>query len=184
MRRYASMVTVTILLLVGATRGDAQRWTIGGNMGLSTLGGSAGFHLTPVAEMLFRQTMAVGSEFSLNTQYGSPWILHPYFKYYFAIRNSDMRPYADAGPILALNVADTPSFGILVGGGLNIPLANRLSLAPDLQFGSIFGVGGGSRNLFLYGNYYGTGVYGASSYKISGATAFLLYLRCGIRYEL
>src|SRR5438093_5111 len=83
----------------------------------------------------------VGSEFSINTQYGAPLIWYPYFKYYFGIRGSQWRPFASAGPVLALNVPNGPCFGFLFGGGINIPVANRLYLAPNVLLGPVFGYG-------------------------------------------
>ena len=181
-----SMFTATLILAVLAVtpRGYAQHWSLGGNMGLSLLGGSAGFHVTPTAELLFNRDMGLGSEFSINTQFGVPLLWYPYFKYYFGIRNSKLRPYANGGPVLILNIPDAPYFGILFGGGVNIPVAHRLYLAPDVVFGPVFGVGGRTYNLFLYGNYYGTGAYSASSYSIPGQTIFAFSVRGGIRYDL
>lgn len=153
-------------------------------MGLSSIDGSAGFHLTPMVELLFNRDMGVGSEFSINTQYGTPLFWYPYFKYYFTIRGSGLRPYASAGPVLTLNVPNAPSFGVFFGGGLNIPVASRLYLAPDVLLGPVFDVGGGTYNLFLYGNYYGTGAYSASSYTVPGRTVFVFAIRGGVRYEL
>ena len=99
-----TLAAVAMAVLMGTTVGYAQHWVIGANVGVSVVDGSAGFHLTPVAEYLFTQNMGVGSEFSVNTQYTSPLLLHPYLKYYFDIRGSRLRPYAKAGPVLTLKV--------------------------------------------------------------------------------
>jgi len=128
--------------------------------------------------------MGIGSEFSINTQYGIPLLWYQYFRYYFGTRDSRMIPYANAGPVLALNVPKAPCFGILFGCGVNIPVAGRLHLAEDILLGPVFGVGGGAYNLFLFGNYYGMGVYSASSYRIPGATVFVFSIRGGVRYEI
>ncbi len=184
MRKCSAAAVVIVAVLVGTSRGYSQNWSFGGDMGLSSLDGSAGFHLMPMAEFLFTRNMGVGSEFSINTQYGTPMLWYSYFKYYFAIRGSGLRPYAHAGPVLALNVPNGPCFGILFGGGVNIPVARRLYLAPDILLGPVFGVGGGTYNLFMYGNYYGIGAYGATSYTVPGVTVFVVSLRGGIRYEI
>jgi len=178
------LVAFAVIVLVNVTQAHSQHWSLGGNVGLSLLGGSAGFHVTPMSEFLFNRNMGIGTEFSINTQYGTPLIWYPYFKYYFGIRNSRLKPYANAGPVLTVNVSSSPSFGILFGGGVNIPIANRLYLAPDVIFGPMFGVGGGRYPLVLYGNYYGTGAYGLTSYSVSGATVFAFSIRAGIRYEI
>ncbi len=184
MRKYVAATAVLLAVLAGITPGYSQNWSLGGNMGLSSLDGSAGFHLTPMAEFLFNRNMGIGTEFSVNTQYGTPLLWYPYFKYYFDIRGSRLRPYADVGPVMMLNVPDAPCFGILFGCGLNIPVAGHLYLTPDIQLGPVFNVGGGTYNLFLYGNYYGTGAYSASSYTVPGVTVFVFSIRGGIRYEL
>lgn len=184
MRKHLAAAAVIIALLVGADRGQSQNWSIGGNVGLSSLDGSAGFHLTPVAEYRFNPSMGVGSEFSINTQYGTPLLWHAYFRYYFPIHSSRLRPYANVGPVLTLNVPRAPCFGIFFGGGVNIPVGGNLYIAPDVLLGPVFDVGGGTYNLFLYGNYYGMGAYSASSYTVPGATIFAFIVRGGIRYDL
>jgi hypothetical protein len=95
-----------------------------------------------------------------------------------------LRPYANAGPLFALNVPNGPSFGILFGGGVNFPVAGKLYLAPDLLLGQLFGVGGGTYNLFLYGNYHGAGAYSASAYTVLGVSVFVFSIRGSVRYEL
>jgi hypothetical protein len=153
-------------------------------MGLSLLGGSAGLHLTPMAELRFNRNFGVGTELSINTQYGVPLLWYPYFKYYFGIRGSNLRPYANGGPVMTLNIPNAPNFGILFGGGVNIPIADNLYLAPDILLGPVFGVGGGTYPIVLYGNYYGTGAYGLTSYSVGGGTVFAFSIRGGIRYEI
>ncbi len=184
MRTYATAVVVALVILVGTTRGYSQNWSLGGNMGLSLLGGSAGFHLTPVAELLFNQSAAMGSEFSINTQYGAPLIWHPYFKYYFGIHGSQWKPYASAGPLLAMNVPNGPCFGILFGGGVNIPVANRLYLSPNVLLGPIFGYGGGVYPFILRGFYWGYETYGLTSFTLPSTTILAFTVRGGIRYEI
>lgn len=184
MNRYVGAGVVLVALLVGTTRGTSQNWSVGGSLGLSSLGGAAGFHLTPVADFHFNRTMGMGIEFSINTQYGAPLLLYPYFKYHFDIRGSRLRPFAEVGPVMMLNVPDAPCLGVLFGGGVNITVAGNLYLTPDILLGPVFDVGGGTYNLFLYGNYYGIGVYSASSYALPGQTVFVFCIRGGIRYEL
>lgn len=184
MKKGVAASVVVITLCVVTARGNAQHWSVGADLGLSVLDGYAGFHITPVAELLLNRNMGMGSEFSVNTQYGAPLLWYPYFKYYFTISGSRVRPYADAGPVLTLNVPGGPNFGFLIGGGANIPVTGRLSLAPDIVLGPVFNVYGGSYNLFLYGNYYGNGAYSASSYTVPGVTILVLFVRAGVRYEL
>jgi hypothetical protein len=184
MRKFFVTAAMITAVVIGTSRGYSQHWSLGGNMGMSLLNGSGGFHLTPMAELLLNRNMGVGSEFSINTQYGVPLLLHPYFRYYFNIHGSKLRPYVNAGPVLTLNIPNAPYFGILFGGGVAIPIAERLYLAHDMLLGPVFGVGARTYNLFLYGNYYGTGAYGASSYTVPGGTVFAFTIRGGIRYDL
>jgi hypothetical protein len=184
MRKCFVMAAVIIAGLFGTARGYSQHWSLGGNMGLSSLGGSSGFHFTPAAELVFNRNMGVGSEFSINTQYGMPLMWYPYFKYYFSIRGSQVRPFANVGPVLAMNVPNGPCFGILFGGGVNIPLAKGLYLGPDVLLGPIFGYGGGTFPFILRGYYWGYATYGLSSYSISSVTLFTFSVRGAIRYEI
>lgn len=184
MKKYLITAAVIAATLVGTTRGYSQHWSLGGNMGLSLLGGAPGFHFTPTAEFIFNRNMAVGSEFSINTQYGAPLILLPYFKYNFGIRGSQLKPYASAGPLLAFNIPNGPSFGFLFGGGVSIPIANRLYLAPNVLLGPVFGYGGGRLPLVMTGYYWGYFTYGMTTYRIPSATIFAFSIRGGIRYEI
>lgn len=184
MRKYLLAAALTIAVFGGATLGYSQDWSLGGNMGLSSLGGSAGFHITPMAELLFNRHIGVGSEFSINTQYGAPLIWHPYFKYYIGIEGSQWKPYASAGPVMAVNVPNGPCFGFFFGAGVNIPVANRLYLGPNVLFGPVFGYGGGELPFIVRGYYWGYESYGLTSWKVPGATVFAFTIRGGLRYEL
>ena len=184
MRRFLATAAVIAMIFCGASRGYAQNWLLGGSVGVSSLDGSAGFQLAPTGEFIFNRNMGIGTEFSINTQYGTPLLWYTYFKYYFSISGSRVRPFANAGPLLTFNVYKGPYFGILFGGGVNIPVAGNLYLATDITVGPLFGVGGGTYGLFLYGNYYGTGAYSASSYTVPGVTIFVFCARGGIRYEI
>lgn len=178
------VVVLTVAVITGTVRGYAQNWSIGGNAGLSLLDGSGGFHLAPMAELRLNRNMAVGSEFSINTHYGTPLILHPYLKYYFAVPGSSLKPYAGAGPLLAFNVPNGPCFGLLFAGGLEIPVADRLYLLPNAVLGPVFGYGGGEYPYILSGYYWGYQTYGLTSYNVPSSTIMVFSLRGGIRYEL
>ena len=149
--------TLVVLVLMVASSADAQpKWVVGGHMGLSLSDGNAGFHFGPMTEAVFERQFAVGSEFNINTQSGTPVEWPVYFKYLFRVPGSKIQPYADAGFTLVI-VTGGPYFGLRFGGGANIPVAKNLSIAPDLQLGPIFA---------------------------SGATIFGLWIRAGIRYDL
>ncbi|MBX2990237.1 MAG: hypothetical protein KF749_03605 [Bacteroidetes bacterium] len=184
MRRLLLASVACLAVLAGTSRGYAQHWSLGGNMGLSVFGGSPGLHVTPSAEVLFSRHLAVGSEFSINTQYGAPLILHPYFKCYFDIRGSQWRPFASVGPVLAFNVSDGPRFGFLFGAGFNIPVARKLYLSPNILIGPVFNVGGGQLPLFLRGYYWGIETYGLTFTTVPGITVLAFTLRGGLRFEL
>jgi hypothetical protein len=184
MKKCLMVAIVIVAGLIATTRGYSQHWSLGGNMGLSLLGGSPGFHFTPTAELLLNRNVAVGSEFSVNTQYGAPLIWHPYFKYYIGIHGSQLKPHASAGPVLAFNVPNGPCFGLLFGGGVNIPVANRLYLTPNVLLGPVFGYGGGQYPFIVTGVYWEYTTYGLTSYTIPSRTIFAFSIRGGIRYEI
>lgn len=184
MKKYSLAVAAIITLLVSATQAHSQQWSLGGNMGLSLLGSAPGFHITPTAELMFNRNIGVGTEFSVNTQYGAPLLWRPYFTYHIGIRGSRLKPYANVGPVLAFNVPSGPSFGILFGAGVNIPIANRVSLAPNLLVGPLFGYGGGTYPMVLTGYYWGYQTYGLLPYNIPSITILAFSIRGGIRYEI
>lgn len=184
MSKYFVTVSVTIALISGTTGGYSQQWAFGGNVGLSLLSGSPGLHMTPTVELLFNQNMGAGSEFSVNTRYGAPLLWHPYFKYRIDIRGSGLKPYASIGPVLALNVPNGPCFGFLFGAGVNIPVAHRLSVTPNVLLGPVFSVGGATLPFILRGYYWGYETYGMTTYKIPSTTILAFSIRGGIRYEM
>jgi hypothetical protein len=173
MKKLAAIMLVVGLVMCCAVAGvQAQnKWVVGGNMGLSLFEGTAGFHVGPMAEFALNRNLAVGSEFTINTQGGTQAIWFSYVKYHFPISGSKLRPYGDAGFLLDFATGG-PYFGFLGGGGVNIPMANRLSISPEIQLGPIFSVGGGT-----YG-------YGGYSYTVKGTTIFAVIIRGGIRYEI
>jgi hypothetical protein len=153
------------------------------------LGGSAGLVFTPTLEVGLGRSLAAGSEFNINTQQGAPLLWYPYFRYYFELRGSRFRPYANAGPVLLLNIPNAPYFGILLGGGINIPLANGLSLVPDFQIGPVFSVGAGiypyAYRPFYWGyQTYGLGPVWIGQYSTTGETILAFSVRAGIRYDI
>ncbi|MBI4535050.1 MAG: hypothetical protein HY708_02145 [Ignavibacteriae bacterium] len=136
------------------------KWVVGGNMGISigTGGGatSAGLHIGPMGEVLFGKGPAVGSEFSINTQAGTPIEWANYFKYYFQVSGSSIKPYADAGFGLYFYTGG-PYFDIRFGGGAAFPIAKNLYIPAELQLGPVF---------------------------VTGSTGFIILIRSGIRYDI
>jgi len=158
MRNFLTCAVVVVLLsLIGAAPADAQpKWVIGGNLGLSLYDGNAGLTFGPMAEAVFNRQFAIGSALNINTQAGTPVEWPFYFKYFFKVPGSKLQPYADAGFDLYIYTGG-PYFGLRFGGGVNIPVARSLAIAPDLQLGPVFA---------------------------SGTTVFAMLIRVGVRYDL
>jgi hypothetical protein len=143
MKRTSLMVVMIASSLVLAnTAALAQvKWMAGGKMGLSLLDGNAGFQIAPMGEVLFGKGPAVGSELGINTQGGTPVEWANYFKYYFTVPGSKIKPYANGGFGLWFYTGG-PYFSLNFGGGANFPVAKNLYVPAELQFGPVFGNGG------------------------------------------
>lgn len=162
MKHIATVILLcTILLALHVPSAPSQvRWSTGGNMGLSIGSGGgdtqAGFHFGPMGEVIFNKQLAVGTEFNINTQSGTPIEWANYFKYYIPVAGSKIKPYADAGFGLYF-VTGGPYFDIRFGGGAQFPLAKNLYIPADVQLGPAF---------------------------YTGSTIFVILIRSGIRYEI
>ncbi len=143
------------------------RWIVGGNMGMSISSGGGGsstdFTFGPNAEVLFNRNIALGSEFDITTAPGTPITWANYFKYYFAIPGSGIRPYADAGFALVFATGG-PYVFIPFGGGAMFPVARNLYINADLTLGPEF--------------------YNPSGFSGAGITLFIISIRAGVRYEI
>lgn len=131
---------VSGIILASPLTSAQVRWMAGGKMGLSLLDGTAGLQIAPMGEVLFGKGPAVGSELSINTQVGTPVEWANYFKYYFTVPGSKIKPYADGGFGLWFYTGG-PYFSLNFGGGANFPVAKNLSVPADLQFGPVFATG-------------------------------------------
>lgn len=154
-----TLLLVAVMSIGSSSDATAQiKWSVGGNMGLSiaTSPSSADFTFGPMAEVLFGKGPAVGTEFNIFTSTGTPIEWANYFKYYFTIPGSKVKPYANAGFGLVF-VTGGPYFDIRFGGGANFEIARNLYVAPDLQLGPVF---------------------------VTGNTNFIIMIRGGIRYEI
>jgi hypothetical protein len=153
------LTLIALLCMIGAGASGQTQFMVGGNMGLSVGsaagGSSAGFQIGPMFEVLFQKSFAVGTELTINTQEGTPIGWNDYFKYYFSVPSSKVRPYVNGGFGLWF-VTGGPYFGLQFGGGANIPIARNLDIAPDMQLGPIFA---------------------------TGTTVFYFAIRGGIRYQ-
>ncbi len=144
------------LFITENTFAQKPSWVIGGRFGISVASSVAGLQIGPMAEIKFNRNMAAGTEFNINTQAGTPIEWANYFKYYIDVRGSNIKPYVDGGFSLFF-LTGGPYFGIRFGGGVNIPVAPRISIPADLQLGPVFA---------------------------SGTSVFYFAITSGIRYEL
>ncbi|MBI5475046.1 MAG: hypothetical protein HY961_22105 [Ignavibacteriae bacterium] len=166
-------VVVGLSLLFVATVGTLHsqvKWIVGGNMGLGITTGSGysstDFTFGPMAEVLFNKNIGVGTEFDITTATGTPITWANYFKYYFTIPGSNIKPYAHAGLGLVFATGG-PFFFIPFGGGASFGVAKNLYVSADLTLGpEFYSVGGG--------------FYGYSQ----STTLFIITIRPGIRYEI
>jgi len=142
----ASVMVVAGLVLVSSSAMEAQtpKWTVGGDMLLSIqsggIGSSAGFTFGPMAEVVFSKQYAIGTEFNIHSQGGTPVEWADYFKYYINVRGSNVRPYVDGGFNLFF-VTGGPYFGLRFGGGALFNVARSMYVGPDLQMGPVFATG-------------------------------------------
>ena len=157
---------------------SGTNWLIGGRIGLaigSGFGGSTvGLAIGPMAEVLFSKYMAVATELNINTFSGTPIEWADYFKYYFDIPGSTVKPYTNAGVSLWF-ATDGPSFAVRFGGGANFKVANNLYIPADLQIGPVFystKTAGFDPNTFQ------------ATTTSSTKTIFYIGITTGIRYEL
>ena len=154
-------VILSCFLLLPKDSSLAQvSWNVGGNMGMAIVTGGGGsatdFTFGPMAEVVFHKNIAIGSEFDITTGTGTPITWANYFKYYFTVPGSRIKPYADAGFGLVF-VTGGPYVFIPFGGGANFPVARNLFVSADLTLGPEF---------------------------VTGITLFAIIIRTGIRYEI
>jgi hypothetical protein len=161
---------VLLLMIFSNQSSQSQgKWIAGGNMGLSITTGS-GFSSTdftfgPMVEYMFGKGPAVGTEFDITTGTGTPISWATYFKYYFIIPGSNIKPYAHAGFGMVF-VTGGPFVFIPFGGGASFGVGKNLYVSADLTLGpEFYSVGGG--------------FFGQST----SVTLFIITIRPGIRYE-
>ena len=169
MKRLSGMfVCVAILLSAGQSFADVK-WMAGGNMGLAITTGSGlsstDFTFGPAVEVLLNKNVALGTELDITTATGTPISWVTYFKYYFTIPGSGIKPYADAGFGLVF-VTGGPFVEIPFGGGASFPVARNLYVSAEIQLGPEF---------YSVGNQFFGGTF--------STTLFIIAIRPGIRYE-
>lgn len=164
---FASML-FGIVISTMCNQAEAQvKWIVGGNMGMAIASGggatSTDFTFGPMGEVLFGKGLAVGTEFDITTSSSVAITWPVYFKYYFSIPGSNIKPYAAAGFGLVFQTGG-PYFFIPFGGGANFGVARNLYVSADLTLGPTF---------------VGSPFPGAPS-----TTLFNIVIRPGIRYEI
>lgn len=141
MKKFLAVIVFS-LLLIGVNSVSAQKssWIVGGKIGMNidaSTGGGVALQFGPMGEYVFGPGFAVGTELTINTFTGTPIAWVDYFKYYFSIRGSSIKPYAHTG-IGLIFATGGPYFAILFGGGANFPVAKNLYIPADLTLGPIF----------------------------------------------
>lgn len=149
------VLSVSLAILFFGIQGTSSaqvRWGVGGNTGLAlaTSPSSADFIFGPSAEVLFGKGPAVGTEFNIFTATGTPIEWATYFKYYFTIPGSKVKPFVDSGFGIVF-VSGGPFFDIRFGGGANFEVGRNIYIVSDLQFGPIFTSGTTQFNILIRG---------------------------------
>lgn len=179
-RTLLALLCLTLLVAMVASDAQSQtRWMVGGRLGMSLytvstgpdlgqyfyFGGfqnqstsktSAGLQIGPMGEVIFSKQYAIGTEFNINTQGGTPIQWGNYFKMYFNIPGSRIKPYADAGFSLFFATGG-PYFCIQAGGGAMFEIGKNLYIPADIELGPVF---------------------------LTGTTGFYLAVTSGIRYVI
>jgi hypothetical protein len=162
MKKFFSVLFLLILISVTL---NAQRneFMVGGRIGLSLLngrgGGSTGLQFGPLGEYMIGKNAAIGTGFIIHTQSGTPVQWPSYFKYYFDVRGSKIKPFASGGLELWFYTGG-PYFGVNFGGGAEFPISKDLYIPAELTLAPIF----------------------VPSNK--GGTVFFVGITTGIRYRL
>jgi hypothetical protein len=166
-KTFGCLLFLFQLFAIGNTSHAQVKWIVGGNMGLAIASGggasSTDFTFGPMAEVLFGKGLAVGTEFDITTASNVAITWPVYFKYYFSVPGSNIKPYAAAGLGLVFQTGG-PYFFIPFGGGANFGVAKNLYVSADLTLGPTF---------------VGSPFPGAPS-----TTLFNIVIRPGIRYEI
>jgi hypothetical protein len=183
MKRFV-LALAFLPIMVAVVSSDSQsqtRWMVGGRLGMSlytissqaanlynyyygyygggttsTTSTAAGLQIGPMGEVIFNKQFAVGTEFNINTQGGTPIQWATYFKTYFNIQGSTIKPYADLGFSLFF-VTGGPYFCIQGGGGVMFEITKNLYIPADVELGPVF---------------------------LTGTTGFYLAVTSGIRYVI
>ncbi len=150
------ILAAVILIVLASAVGSAQTYNVGGRLGFSTFDSDAGLQIGVTGDYQFRHDMAVGTEFNINTQGGTPVEWGNTFKYFIDMPSGTMKPYVDGGFNIWF-VTGGPYFGLRFGGGMLFPIAPNLSIPADVQLGPVFS---------------------------SGSSTFYLAITSGIRYTL
>ena len=147
------------LFLVHHQSAAQRKISVGGRFGLSVFsnyGSSTGLQLGPTIDYMFDKDKFFGSDFTFNTQGGTPIEWANYFKYMIHLQQSEITPYVDGGFSLWF-VSGGPYFGLRFGGGAYFPLTKDISIPADIQLGPVF---------------------------TSGSSTFYFAMTSGIRYNL
>ena len=162
MKRFSiPLASLLVMFMFLANESYAQKptWIVGGRIGMSIASGGggseAGFQIGPTGEVIFNRNYAIVEALNINTQTGTTIEWSNYFKYYFLVHGSTIKPYIDGGFSLWF-VTGGPYFALDFGGGVMFEIQHNLYVPMDFQFGPIF---------------------------VTGNTVFGVEITTGLRYE-
>ncbi|MEP7280131.1 MAG: outer membrane beta-barrel protein [Bacteroidota bacterium] len=125
-----SLVWAMVLGSVVHAQTEKGDWMVGGNMTINTTSGNSQFTLQPSAGYFFARNFVAGADFTLSLgkvdQTKTSAIgVGPFARYYFSLKNPDVKPFLHAEFSIASETRKYPTYknsntvtSFFIGGGL------------------------------------------------------------------